>query len=139
MKKFQVGKLGWKIPVGKWMKIIGLISEKIWGQKTDVKNSGWKINGKNWTSRWKNSRLAKWREKLKISLKFYAKFLKFLQNCPNFSDISMVFPKSFATVLITWHNEAHWHISGHDYTRWLEFWQCEYDTQSESPSCIVSK
>ncbi len=30
---------------------IGLVCKKIKGQKIDVKNSGWKIDGKNWTTR----------------------------------------------------------------------------------------
>ncbi len=43
--------IGWKIRVGKWMKNIGLVGEKIQDQKIDVKNSGRKIDGKNGTSR----------------------------------------------------------------------------------------
>ncbi len=53
---------------------LGLVGEKIRDQKIDVKNSGQKIDGKNWTSR-KNSRLENQREKLKISLKFSTKIL----------------------------------------------------------------
>ncbi len=33
------------------MEKIGPVSEKILCQKIDVKNSGWKIDCKNWTSR----------------------------------------------------------------------------------------
>ncbi len=92
MKQFEVGK---------WKKLVR------------------KINDKNWTSRWKHFRLENWREKLKISLKFSVKILQFLQNCPTFSEVITVFPKLFVTSGVTWINETHWHVSGHNWTRQL--------------------
>ncbi len=92
------------------MKKIGLVCEKIRGQKIDVKNLGWKIDD----------------------------FIKIVEN---FSDISIVFHKSFITAGITWHNEAHWHISGDNWAqqlRNLSFGSVNM-THNPSVSCIVSK
>ncbi len=121
------------------MKKIGLVGEKIRGQKIGVKNSDWKIDGKNWASRWKNSRLENWDEKLKISLKFSAKIFQFLQNCPKFfRSLKLFFPncllllesldimKHTDTLLVTTQLDD------------LSFGS-EYDAQSESLSCIVFK
>ncbi len=121
------------------MKKIGLAGEQNRGQKTDVKNSGRKIDSKNWISRWKNSMPENWCEKLKISMNILWKFFNFFKIVENFSEVLTVFPKLFVTTGITWQSKADWHISGHNWTQWLEFQQCEYDMQSESPSSIVSK
>ncbi len=43
-------KIGMKTSSQKMDKKIGQVGEKIRGQKIDLKNSGWKIDGKNWTS-----------------------------------------------------------------------------------------
>ncbi len=118
------------------MEKIGLFCEKILNQKIGLKNSSWKRHDKNWTSWWKNFRPENWHEKLKIFWKFSANIPQFLQIVQNFSDILTVFPNHLL-LLESLEIMMHWHISGHSCTRWLEFWQCEYDTQSDSPSCIV--
>ncbi len=47
MKKFYGEKF--KLENG-WKKLVS-VGKKIRSQKIDVKNSGWKIDGKNWTGR----------------------------------------------------------------------------------------
>ncbi len=131
--------MGWKSRFGKWMKKIGLVGEKIRGQKINVKSSGWKINGKNWTRQWKNSNLENWHEKnenfFKIFRKYssiFSKLSKIFQKSwlfsPNYSSLSESFDimKHTDTFLLT--NELD-NLSLGSVSM----------TQPEFPSCIVSK
>ncbi len=90
---------------GVWLKLLKTVLIR-WNS-----NSGRKIECKNWISRWKNYRPGNWCEKLKIS----GKILKFLQSCPKLVE-SLKYFSEIVTTGITWHNEAHWHISSYNWT-----------------------